>query len=260
MKSSAAQSAVPQVRRKEEPEYEKKIKIIQNREGGRVDVRIREQYILDVIKQFQYLIQRIARHTWQVYGKPVGQSHAEWHHETLTVFCELLISDYTPIEYGGAATFGPYIKTKLFCQMRWHGQKQQRHDSRHTNIDFSLIEMWDFEPGQSEGNSKIYTELRESIYQNVTDASEEVMQEVDDDAIVQKLGRICRIAQAVLDEDTLFVWNKYFFSEMTIADIGVFLKMSPNTANAKIRRMLKDARRLIFEELGRQSIQDALKK
>lgn len=243
------------IRRKPEPDYEKLIKVIQNRNGARVPREEREEALLNLIKRFQYLIRKTARDTFEIYAKKCGERWENWEHDTMTTFLELVVDDYIPIEYGGQAAFGPYIQTKLYFRMKYAGQKLEKHLERYALADFSIIEIADL---GTIGQNKFKNEIREAIYAQMTDSSEEVLDELSDTQIKGLLAKIVLIAKEVLDERELFVWNAYFFSPVAVRDIGG--QLNPQISTSRVNQIVQAARKKVFEELGKRQILETLKR
>jgi hypothetical protein len=251
---SADAAGMPQIRRQPEPPYEKLIKVIQNRNGARVPREEREQALLDLIHSFRYLIRKIAKDTFDAYAKSLGERFEDWEHDTMTTFLELVVEDYIPIEFGGQAAFGPYIQTKLFFRMKYAGQKIEKQYQRATLIDFSVLE-------QATGSvveNFLRGAVREAIYQQVTDSSEDLMDSFTDIEIRTMLNEIKDIAQKVLEPRELLVWGKYHFSGEAVRDIGG--QLNPPISTSRVNQIVQGARKKIFETLGKRQIGAALKR
>lgn len=245
----------PQIRRQPEPPYEKLIKVVQNRNGASIPREDREMALLELIKSFRYLIRRVARDTYDEYGKRNGERFEEWEHDTMTTFLELVVEDYVPIEFGGAAAFGPYIQTKLFFRMKYAGQKLEKQQERYALADFSVIEIADL--GNISDN-KFKSEIREAIYQQMTSSEEEVLETLNDIEVSQLLQKLRHIAKDVLDERELFIWNKYHFSPDAVRDIGG--QLVPPISTSRVNQIVQQARKKIFEELGKRQLAEAFRR
>lgn len=249
--------AQPQLRRKPEPEYEKLIKVIQNRGGARISREEREAALLKLINQFRYLIRKTARDTWD---KSTGERFEDFEHDTMTTFLELVVGDYTPIEFGGASPFGPYIQTKLYFKMKYHRQRAERQYQRFPNTDFQRV---DFSPsvhgGLFDGREGAHIAcVREAIYEQVVDVESEVIDRMTDAEITEMLHEIREIAKSVLDARERFIWGAYYFSPMQVKDIGS--QLEPPIGTSRVNQIVQQARKKVLEELGRRSIARALKR
>jgi hypothetical protein len=245
------------VRRKEEPEYERLIRMIQNREGRPIPKADREAACLQVMEQFKYLIKRIASQTWR---RDSGETRGDWHHETLTTFFELMVGDYTPHAQGGAAMFAPYIKQKLYYKMLYRSQRALQQQSRERASAFDVDLPY---PSYVTHGVRTHTEgplmtreLREAILANSAGIEETIIGEMRDSEIEAQLDEIKAIADAVLDERSKTIWHQFFYTPTLVKVIGE--QLEPRISTSRVNQLINSARTRVLEELGRRRVAAAL--
>lgn len=257
---SAAEQPMLGRRIKPEHKCEELIRRIQSRDGLRVPREEREVALIELFQSFRYLIRRIAKDTFEEYGKRLGETFQDWEHDTTTTFFELVVDDYVPIEYGGqSAAFAPYIQTKLYFKMKYAGQKMEKQAFR--NISTDINEITEFDPdfaGRGARATSLNYEIREALYANLTNAEEEVLRDLEDGEISKLLKQVVAIAKSCLDEREFFVWSHYHFSEDAVREIGP--QLNPPISTSRVQQIVQQARKKIFEEIGKQQFALVLKR
>jgi len=236
-----------------EPDYERLVKVVQNREGNHPKEE-REKALITLAQQFRYLIKKISTQCWR---KATGETKEDFEHDTMTCFCEMVLVDYIPKAYGGLAHFGPYIQTKLYYRTLWRAQKAVRDSGRSFVSDFS---------GEYDGNYQIKgtelirkglsPEVRDAIVATSTNVEDDVIGQMRDDEIETLLHEIMSIAARVLDKREKFVWDAYLYSPMLVKEIGN--KMEPPIGTSRVNQIVIIARKKVLEEFGRQRIKRGL--
>lgn len=107
------------------------IRKAQNRNGS-VPRQQRDEALMELCRRFANLIKR---HAKRVYRSASGYDLKEWHHDAITTFIELVISDYRLKEDGGSAFFGTYITQKLYFRLLYKSQESVLHYRRQGTFD-----------------------------------------------------------------------------------------------------------------------------
>lgn len=227
----------------DEPRYEFLIRRIQQRDGLVISREEREDDFVELIKQFEGFIKKIAKSTWKKSNKI---SLEDWHSDTISTFYEYIISDYIHPRYGGASPFAPYIKTKLYFRMVHKGQEENKYINRSFASEMHTV----LDSEWTENNDLRKTVLR-SMLENSISVEEEFIANKTDMAISEKLKEIKVIAKEILNERDHSIWEKYFYTGLKSRDIGASLDM-PGLNSVNVNVSIKNSRTSILSELGKR--------
>lgn len=237
-----------------EPEYERLVKVVQNREGNHAKQE-REDALIDLAHRFRYLIKKIATKCWR---KSTGETREDFEHDVMTTFVEMVLTDYIPKAYGGLAHFGPYVQNKLYWRTVYRAQTLVRESMRTFATDYrdcyDHSHQWG--DGRSNGNA-LPTELREAILGMSTNVEDDVIGRMRDEEIQQQLAEVAAIAAQVLDEREKFVWDAYLYSPMMVKEIGS--KLTPPIGTSRVNQIVIQARKKVLAELGRRKVLQSLR-
>lgn len=230
-----------------EPEHEVLIRRIQNREGS-IPKAEREEALLELIKKFQYLIKKIANDVWR---KEIGETPDDFQHDTLTTFLELVVEDYIPPRYGGQTTFAPYIQSKLYWKTLYRAQRLTTQRNRAFSVDFTDKGL-ESNPDRSE--QQVPHALREALLANAGNVEDVIVQDMRDNEIAKQLMELRLIADdsRILDDRERFVWNAYFFSPLTVREIGE--KIEPKIGTSRVNQLVGQVRQKVLAEYARRRI------
>lgn len=244
-----------------EPRYESLICTIQQREGSKgVPRDEREAASIELIGLFKYLIKKIANLTWR---KECGETRTDWEHDTMATFFELVISDFLPKKFGGAASFGPYIQQKLYWKMVYKGQKLCNSNNRLTSVcDFEIENVEDISGARMLHGTRyaqvlnpFTSAIREAILANATGLEESYIESLRDQDIDKILAEIDQIV-STLDDRSIFVWRSYFYSDMSTKLIGESLV--PPVGSSRVHQFVHKTRKTVLEELGKRRVSASL--
>lgn len=238
-----------------EPEYERLVKVVQNREGNHTKQE-REDALIDLAHRFRYLIKKIATKCWR---KSTGESREDFEHDVMTTFCEMVLVDYIPKAYGGLAHFGPYVQNKLYWRTVYRAQTLVRESMRTFTTDFADSHTHDAAKGGAHGStgSRLSPEIRDAILGMSTNVEDDVIGRMRDEEIQEQLNEVAAIAAQVLDEREKFVWDAYLYSPMMVKEIGG--KLTPPIGTSRVNQIVIQARKKVLEELGRRKVLQSLK-
>lgn len=237
---------------------------------------------MELCRRFSALIRHKAN---QVYRPRMGYLQAEWHHEALTIFIELLLSDYQLKENGGSAFFGHYIKSKLYYRLLDKAQKIHLHSCRETVFetdDLSSVDLQDDKPkrwslldfdnrslrhiGIDKDGNTVRSALRVtptevfggivSNFRGSNDPNDIISADSRREEIVEEATGILEIAKRILNNRDYDIFEMMYASGMVATEIAALI--SPTVSVRQIRRIAQHGREKVLIELGKLRIRRKL--
>ena len=194
------------------------IRIVQSREGNPSKIE-REAAFVELLEMFRKGIFAISSSVYKKWHQSICQDYESFHHDTVATFIEMVVCDYVPKKYGGAAMFAPYFQSKLYFRTLDRAQRRANLYNRERPMD--IIECFDtLSNNNRDDNKQEDYHLLRSVYQSIVGVNSEISEGLETAELQARIKHLRRTAKRVLSDKYYSIWDLHIFSEWTSDEIA----------------------------------------